>query len=93
MKSANGTLILILGILSWVLLGPLAGIPAWIMGNSAMKEIDSGQADPSERGLVQAGKILGMISTILWIVGACFGLAMLFGFLGLLGLGAASAPR
>ena len=46
-KSANGALILILGILSWVGFGCLAGLPAWLLGNSSLKAIDSGQADAS----------------------------------------------
>jgi len=88
MKSSNGVLILILGILSITGFGCLTGLPAWIMGNSALKDIDSGQADPSERGLVQAGRIIGMIMTIMTVVGMCIGLAVFFGALGLIGLGA-----
>ncbi|MBN9503698.1 MAG: hypothetical protein BGO01_05000 [Armatimonadetes bacterium 55-13] len=84
MKSANGVLILVLGILSWVGFGCLAGIPAWIMGNSALREIDSGRADPSERGIVQAGRILGMVNCILVLV---FILIWVIFFGGLVALG------
>ena len=66
-KSANGTLILILGILSFVGFGCVTGLPAWLLGNSALKEIDAGQADASERGIVQAGRILGMIACLVII--------------------------
>jgi hypothetical protein len=69
MKSANGAIILVLGILSMVGFGCLAGIPAWIMGNNALADINAGYADPSELGLVQAGRILGMITTILTLLG------------------------
>lgn len=69
MKSANGVLILILGIISFVGFGCLTGIPAWIMGNNALAQIDRGEADSSERGLVNAGRILGMVATILGILG------------------------
>src|SRR5688572_28062754 len=93
MKSANGVLILILGILSIVGFGCLSGLPAWIMGNSALKEIDSGQADPSERGLVQAGRIIGMIMTIITVVLSCLGLAFFFGIFALIGFGASQTPR
>jgi len=63
MKSANGVLILILGILSLMMCGFFAGIPAWIMGNNSLREIDAGMADPGERGLVQAGRVCGIIGT------------------------------
>lgn len=91
MKSANGVLILILGVLSLVGFGCVTGIPAWIMGNIALKEIDSGMADPNERGLVQAGRILGMIATILAILAVCIWLAAVFGIIGLAALGGATA--
>lgn len=84
MKSANGVLILILGILSLIGFGCFTGLPAWIMGRSALREIDSGQADPSERGLVQAGMIIGMIMTIITIVIALF---VILAALGIVGLG------
>jgi len=67
-KSANGVLILILGILSWVGFGCLAGLPAWLLGNASLKAIDSGQADASERGIVQVGRILGMVNCIIVLV-------------------------
>lgn len=93
MKSANGVVILVLGILSIVGFGCLTGLPAWIMGNSAIKEIDSGQADASERGLVQAGRIIGMITTILTILGILLGVLIMAGVVGLGVWGASQAPR
>lgn len=62
--SGKGTLILVLGILSLVVCG-LLGPVAWIMGNNATTEIRAGRMDPNEQGLVTAGKICGMIATIL----------------------------
>jgi phosphotransferase system glucose/maltose/N-acetylglucosamine-specific IIC component len=65
----QGTTVLVLGILSLVicsLLGPVA----WSMGQKAIREMD---ADPSatytNRGSVNAGRICGIISTCLMIVG------------------------
>jgi len=55
---------LVLGILGIVLCGPL-GIAAWIMGNSDLKEMDAGTMDPSGRGNTNAGRICGIIATIL----------------------------
>lgn len=69
MKQHRGALILVLGILSLVLCGILTGIPAWIMGNSDLKAMAAGTMDPSGRSLTNAGKICGMISTILTILG------------------------
>jgi hypothetical protein len=64
----RGILILILGILSIVciqLLGPVA----WIMGNNAMREIDANPAGYSNRGIVQAGRICGIIGTVFLVLG------------------------
>ena len=77
MKSANGAIILVLGILSMVGFGCLAGLPAWIMGNNALVDINAGYADPSELGLVQAGRILGMITTILTAIAVLVMLVMM----------------
>ena len=64
----RGVLILVLGILGIVCCF-ICGIIAWVMGNNDLREIDAGRMDPSGRGLTQAGKICGMVGTILAIVG------------------------
>lgn len=76
MKPHRGTLILVLGILSLVVCGPL-GIFAWIMGSGDLKEMGAGIMDSSGRGNTQAGKICGMIATILMLVGLCIGFVVL----------------
>lgn len=63
-SSGRGTLILVLGILSIVICG-LLGPVAWIMGNNALSDIRAGRLDPSEQGLVVAGKVCGIVSTCL----------------------------
>ena len=85
MKPHRGTLILVLGILSLVVCGPL-GIAAWIMGSSDLKEMDAGTMDPSGRGQTQGGKICGMIACILMILG--FVLVIALFALGILGAAA-----
>ena len=60
-------MILIFGILGLLVCGPL-GIAAWIMGNNDLKEMAAGTMDPSGRGTTQAGKICGMIATILMAI-------------------------
>lgn len=64
----RGTAILVLGILSLVVCG-LIGPFAWSMGNTALREIDANPGYYSNRGLVVAGRICGMVATILLIVG------------------------
>ena len=83
MKSHRGTLILVLGILGLVICGPL-GIVAWVMGSGDLKEIDAGTMDPAGRGTTQAGKICGIIATILMIIGVIVGILIV----ALAGLGA-----
>jgi hypothetical protein len=63
----QGTTILVLGILSLVvcqLLGPVA----WVMGNNAIAEIDRNPTAYSNRGSVQAGRICGIVSSVIVIV-------------------------
>jgi hypothetical protein len=80
MKPHRGTLILVLGILGLVICGPL-GIVAWVMGSGDLRQMDAGTMDPAGRSNTQAGKICGIIATILLILGAVVGvLLLLFGF-------------
>ncbi|MET7459515.1 DUF4190 domain-containing protein [Nonomuraea sp. NPDC005501] len=62
----NGTTILVLGILSLVVCG-LLGPFAWVMGNKALREIDGSGYYFENRGMVQAGRICGIVSTCLWL--------------------------
>jgi uncharacterized membrane protein YidH (DUF202 family) len=64
----RGTLILVLGILGIVCCF-ICGIVAWVMGNGDLRQMAAGRMDPSGQGLTQAGKICGMVSVILQIVG------------------------
>jgi len=73
MKPHRGTLILVLGILSLVCCGPL-GIAAWLMGNTDLKEMAAGTMDPTGQGMTNAGKICGIIGTVLTILGAIVGI-------------------
>jgi hypothetical protein len=59
---------LILGIVSLICCGFLAGIPGAILGNMAKKEIEASGGAQSGAGLAQAGFILSLIGTILWLV-------------------------
>lgn len=82
MKPHRGTLILVLGILGLVVCGPL-GLVAWILGQGDLKAMDAGQMDPSGRSLTNAGRICGIVATVLWALGILVFLAiMALGFLG-----------
>jgi hypothetical protein len=52
------------------------------MGNNDLREMNAGRMDPSGYGLTQGGKICGMVSVILQIIGLVLGLLMM-----LLGIG------
>jgi hypothetical protein len=60
----RGSLIFILGLMGILPLGPFSGIPAWVMGKSDLKKIDSGRIPYHERSRTKTGMILGMVSTI-----------------------------
>jgi phosphotransferase system glucose/maltose/N-acetylglucosamine-specific IIC component len=64
----QGTTVLILGILSLVVCG-LLGPFAWTMGYSALQEIDANPSAYSNRGMVLAGYICGIIASCLLILG------------------------
>ena len=83
MKPHRGTLILVLGILSLVMCGPL-GIFSWILGNNDLQEMNAGTMDPEGRGLTNAGKICGIVACALMALSLLAGV----GFLLLMILGA-----
>ncbi|GAA3205679.1 DUF4190 domain-containing protein [Nonomuraea helvata] len=63
----QGTTILVLGILSLVVctfIGPFA----WSLGTRALREIDESGYYYENRGMVQAGRICGIVSSVLMIV-------------------------
>ena len=68
-SSGTATTSLVLGILSLVCLGLLAGIPAMILGRSATKEIDASNGAIGGRGLATAGFVTGLIGTLLSVLG------------------------
>jgi len=68
LEHPQGTVILILGILSIVIcqiLGPFA----WVMGRRALTEIDASGRAYTNRTMVQAGMICGIIGTVFLALG------------------------
>jgi hypothetical protein len=64
----RGTLILILGILGFVMCGCFTALPAWIMGQSDLKQMRAGIMDNSGYSLTMAGMVLGIIQCILCVL-------------------------
>lgn len=67
-ESSQAVLALVLGILGLILCQVLAPA-AWIVGNSELRGIDEGRRPPDNRGLANAGRILGIIGTALLALG------------------------
>lgn len=63
----RGVLVLILAILGWAICFVFAPF-AWAMGSADLRAMRGGTMDPSGMGMTQAGMILGMIQTILFII-------------------------
>jgi predicted Zn finger-like uncharacterized protein len=92
----RGPLILVLGILSLVTGGALIlGPIAWILGNNDLAEIRNGRMDPEGESATSAGRICGMIATILGAVSLVGGLVCCIGYFvfvaAMVGAGAAGA--
>ena len=64
----RGVLTLVLGILGLVLC-PICGVVAWVLANSDLAQMRAGNMDPAGEGLTTAGRILGIISVVLALVG------------------------
>jgi hypothetical protein len=89
MQPHRGGLILALGIIGIVLCF-VCGIFAWVMGNTDLREMDAGRMDPGGRSLTQAGKICGIIGTILGLIGVAWALIWMIFFVALAAGAAAS---
>lgn len=92
----NSTLILVFGIISIVFtlicgFGGIFGIVAWIMGNGALKTLAQVGDPMAQRSTVNAGRICGIIGTILMALGVIL-YAAYFIFLAVGGLGSSHHP-
>jgi hypothetical protein len=68
----RGALILVLGLLGIFLQpcpGPIFALIAWVMGSNDLREMEAGRMDRSGMDLTRAGMVMGMILSILWILG------------------------
>lgn len=67
-EASQATTVLVLGIIG-IVLCQLLGPVAWVMGNNELQAIDAGRRAPENRGTANAGRILGIISTVLLAIG------------------------
>lgn len=65
---SQATLVLVLGILGIVCCGILAPI-AWYLGNKEMRKIKAGQLPAQNEGMARAGMILGIVGSVLLVLG------------------------
>jgi hypothetical protein len=66
-KQHRGGLILALGLIG-IMVCPITGIFAWFLGGSDLKDMEDGLMDPSGKGLTSAGRIIGLVATILMVI-------------------------
>lgn len=88
MEPHRGTTVLVLGILGLVVC-PICGIIAWVMGNKDIPKMESNTMDPEGLGQTKAGKICGIISVILLVVFAVVYLLVAVVFAGAVAAGGA----
>ncbi len=67
-ESSQATTALVLGILGLIICGVLAPF-AWSMGTKELAAIDAGLRPPENRGTANAGRILGIVGTVLLAIG------------------------
>jgi hypothetical protein len=77
-EESQATTILVLGILSLICSCLPLGIAAWVMGNRELQAIDSGRRNPDNRGTANAGRIIGIVATVLGLIGFIVLFAFLF---------------
>jgi hypothetical protein len=77
----RGVVILVLGIVG-IVCCVICGIVAWVMGNNDLRQMAEGKMDPSGQGLTQAGKICGIVSVVLTIIGLAVGILIMVAGIG-----------
>ena len=73
----QAVLVLVLGIVGLVVCGIAAPV-AWVMGNRVVGEIDASNGQLGGRSTANAGRICGIIGTVLLIGGVVLGVLVLF---------------
>lgn len=71
-EASQSTTILVLGILGLIICQVLSPF-AWVMGNKEIEAIMAGRRPPENRSTANAGRILGIIGTVLLGIGLVVG--------------------
>lgn len=78
---SNSTIVLILGIAGFFF-GLFAGIPAWVWGNSITNKASELGISPEVVNNARIGKILGIVTTLLSVLGFLMWLLAIIAFVG-----------
>lgn len=70
--SSNAIIALVLGILSYILCGIFAAIPAWIIGKKEINEINAGRSPEAGKTIATIGMWLGIVNVILSVIAIIF---------------------
>ena len=81
-QASKATVAVVLGVLGIVCCGLLAPV-AWYLANEEIKGIDAGRLSEANRGMAQVAKILGIIGSILLVLGLLW--VLFFGGMAFLG--------
>jgi len=60
-------MVLVFGVIGLIVCPPF-GIAAWIMGRNDLREMNAGRMDPDGRDQTNAGRILGIVATVLLLI-------------------------
>jgi hypothetical protein len=74
----RGALILILGIMGILTTCPIPSIMAWVMGTHDLDEMRAKRMDESGYNMTNAGRMLGLIFGMFYVVGTIIGIFVLF---------------
>jgi hypothetical protein len=74
-QAVLGFVLGLVGLVAFQLLGPFA----WVVSNREIQGIDQGRRNPANRGLAVAGKVLGIITTVLLALGVLILIVALLG--------------
>ncbi len=81
-ENSKATMAVVFGVLGIICCGLLAPV-AWYLANGELEQINAGRIAESNRGMAQAAKILGIIGTILLVLGLLW--ILFFGGMAMLG--------
>ena len=74
---SNSNIVLILGILGLVLIGLFGSIPAWLWGNSILRQAQQNGVSADIVSNAKVGRILGIVGVALWGVATAFVVLMI----------------